>query len=140
MNSTRKSIAAQKWKQYKHGETSLGLVINQDAYNLPFVQRGMNSAAYEGLWLGDQELRIRHFHKTLEDYLSGASMRIQRKRPKTMATQQSTDQLLNAYRQMKTIREFEERLHKEIMTGEIAGFTHLYSGQEAVAVGVCDHL
>ena len=57
-----------------------------------------------------------------------------------MATQYSRDQLLEAYRQMKTIREFEERLHKEIMTGEIAGFTHLYSGQEAVAVGVCDHL
>lgn len=57
-----------------------------------------------------------------------------------MAIQQSKDQLLRAYRQMKTIREFEERLHKEIMTGEIAGFTHLYSGQEAVAVGVCEHL
>jgi pyruvate dehydrogenase E1 component alpha subunit len=57
-----------------------------------------------------------------------------------MSVQQSKDQLLRAYRQMRTIREFEERLHKEIMTGEIAGFTHLYSGQEAVAVGVCEHL
>ncbi|MCG8440433.1 MAG: hypothetical protein MI723_01370, partial [Caulobacterales bacterium] len=26
---------------------------------------------YQGLWLGEQELRIRHFHKTLEDYLEG---------------------------------------------------------------------
>lgn len=50
------------------------------------------------------------------------------------------DDLLRAYRQMKTIREFEERLHVEIQTGEIAGFTHLYSGQEAVAVGVCEQL
>jgi pyruvate dehydrogenase E1 component alpha subunit len=41
---------------------------------------------------------------------------------------------------MKIIREFEERLHVEIQTGEIAGFTHLYCGQEAVAVGVCEHL
>lgn len=41
---------------------------------------------------------------------------------------------------MKTIREFEERLHQEIATGEIAGFTHLYAGQEAVAVGVCSQL
>jgi pyruvate dehydrogenase E1 component alpha subunit len=41
---------------------------------------------------------------------------------------------------MKTIREFEERLHREIATGEIAGFTHLYAGQEAAAVGVCEHL
>ena len=57
-----------------------------------------------------------------------------------MKVQQSKEQLLRAYRRMKTIREFEERLHKEIMTGEIAGFTHLYSGQEAVAVGVCEHL
>lgn len=57
-----------------------------------------------------------------------------------MSLQQSPDQLLSAYRGMKTIREFEERLHKEIMTGEIAGFTHLYAGQEAVAIGVCAHL
>ncbi|MDJ0656399.1 MAG: thiamine pyrophosphate-dependent dehydrogenase E1 component subunit alpha [Xanthomonadales bacterium] len=48
--------------------------------------------------------------------------------------------LLRVYRSMKTIREFEERLHLEIQTGEIAGFTHLYSGQEASAVGVCDAL
>jgi len=48
--------------------------------------------------------------------------------------------LLRAYKQMCTIRAFEERLHDEIQTGEIAGFTHLYAGQEAVAVGVCEHL
>ena len=50
------------------------------------------------------------------------------------------DALERAYRQMKTIREFEERLHLEIQKGQIAGFTHLYSGQEAVAVGVCENL
>ncbi|HEX8058116.1 MAG TPA: thiamine pyrophosphate-dependent dehydrogenase E1 component subunit alpha [Novosphingobium sp.] len=54
--------------------------------------------------------------------------------------QLSREEMLKAYRQMKVIREFEERLHAEIQTGEIAGFTHLYSGQEAVAVGVCEHL
>jgi pyruvate dehydrogenase E1 component alpha subunit len=54
--------------------------------------------------------------------------------------QLSREALLGAYRRMKVIREFEERLHVEIQTGEIAGFTHLYCGQEAVAVGVCDHL
>src|SRR5258708_12666316 len=54
---------------------------------------------------------------------------------------QFTDkELIQAYRRMKTIREFEERLHLEIATGEIAGFTHLYSGQEAVAVGICELL
>jgi len=54
--------------------------------------------------------------------------------------QLSREALLRAYRQMKVIREFEERLHVDIQTGEIAGFTHLYCGQEAVAVGVCEHL
>jgi pyruvate dehydrogenase E1 component alpha subunit len=57
-----------------------------------------------------------------------------------MAAPFSAERLERAYRQMKTIREFEERLHVEIATGEIPGFTHLYSGQEAVAVGICEHL
>ena len=52
----------------------------------------------------------------------------------------NADQLMHAYRRMKTIREFEERLHIEIATGKIAGFTHLYAGQEAIAVGVCENL
>jgi len=50
------------------------------------------------------------------------------------------ERLRHAYRLMKTIRDFEERLHVEIATGEIPGFTHLYAGQEAVAVGVCEPL
>ena len=54
--------------------------------------------------------------------------------------QLNREQILGAYRQMKVIRAFEERLHDEIQTGVIAGFTHLYAGQEAVAVGVCEHL
>lgn len=54
--------------------------------------------------------------------------------------QLSREDLLRAYRRMVTIREFEMRLHDEIATGEIAGFTHLYGGQEAIAVGVCEQL
>jgi len=56
-------------RQFKHGEESLGLVLDQDAYNLPNVQLGMNSVGYDGLWLGSQELRIRHFHATIDDYV-----------------------------------------------------------------------
>lgn len=52
----------------------------------------------------------------------------------------SADAIQNAYRQMRTIREFEERLHIENASGLIPGFTHLYCGQEAVAVGACEHL
>ncbi|MGG2587359.1 thiamine pyrophosphate-dependent dehydrogenase E1 component subunit alpha [Pseudomonas aeruginosa] len=52
----------------------------------------------------------------------------------------STDQLLHAYRVMRTIRAFEERLHVEFATGEIPGFVHLYAGEEASAAGVMAHL
>src|SRR5918999_1512380 len=48
--------------------------------------------------------------------------------------------LLDAYRVMRTIREFEERLHTEFATGDIPGFVHLYAGEEAIAAGVCAHL
>src|ERR671924_262482 len=54
--------------------------------------------------------------------------------------QLTREQLLEAYRVMRTIREFEERLHREFATGEIPGFVHLYAGQEAIAAGVCAHL
>jgi acetoin:2,6-dichlorophenolindophenol oxidoreductase subunit alpha len=45
-----------------------------------------------------------------------------------------------AYRRMRTIREFEERLHVEFSNGQIPGFVHLYAGEEASAVGVCQQL
>ncbi len=48
--------------------------------------------------------------------------------------------LLNAYRLMKTIRDFEERINIEFTSGDIPGFVHLYAGEEAIAVGVCSHL
>ncbi|MFZ1994789.1 MAG: thiamine pyrophosphate-dependent dehydrogenase E1 component subunit alpha, partial [Solirubrobacteraceae bacterium] len=41
---------------------------------------------------------------------------------------------------MRTIREFEERLHTEQATGDVPGPVHLYAGQEAIAVGVCMNL
>jgi TPP-dependent pyruvate/acetoin dehydrogenase alpha subunit len=50
------------------------------------------------------------------------------------------EQLLEAYRVMRTIRDFEERLHTEFATGEIPGFVHLYAGEEAIAAGVMAHL
>ncbi|MGK9231618.1 thiamine pyrophosphate-dependent dehydrogenase E1 component subunit alpha [Inquilinus limosus] len=54
--------------------------------------------------------------------------------------QLSRDDLLRAYRQMRLIREFEDRVHLEFATGDIPGFVHLYAGEEASAVGVCLHL
>src|SRR3984885_8175528 len=49
-------------------------------------------------------------------------------------------ELLRAYRTMKVIREFEERIHVEFATGEIPGFVHLYAGEEAIATGFCMNL
>src|SRR5215216_6754547 len=56
------------------------------------------------------------------------------------ASELSKETLLEWYRTMRTIREFEERLHKEFATGEIPGFVHLYAGEEAIATGVITHL
>lgn len=57
-----------------------------------------------------------------------------------MSVTLNKEQLLAAYRSMRTIREFEERLHVEFATGEIPGFVHLYAGEEASAVGTMSHL
>ena len=58
--------------QHRHGEVSLGLVLDQDSYNLPRVQKGMNSRAYRGLLINYRERRIRHMHKVLDGYLGAA--------------------------------------------------------------------
>ncbi|CDG33025.1 Acetoin dehydrogenase E1 component alpha-subunit [Parasaccharibacter apium] len=58
----------------------------------------------------------------------------------TGKTDISHDILLSAYRRMKTIRTFENRLHEDFKAGIVPGFTHLYAGQESVAVGICSHL
>ncbi|HXF47034.1 MAG TPA: thiamine pyrophosphate-dependent dehydrogenase E1 component subunit alpha [Burkholderiaceae bacterium] len=50
------------------------------------------------------------------------------------------EQLLYAYRTMRTIREFEERLHVDFARGDIPGFVHLYAGEEAAAAGIIMHL
>jgi pyruvate dehydrogenase E1 component alpha subunit len=58
---------------------------------------------------------------------------------KTSETFTKTE-LLDAYRTMKTIRVFEDRIHDEFSTGLIPGFVHLYAGEEASATGICMHL
>ena len=51
------------------GKCEGGGLMDEDLYNLPRIQAGMRSRAFESLHLGDQEIRIRHFHKTLEGYV-----------------------------------------------------------------------
>lgn len=45
-------------------------VLQQDADNVAGVQAGVQSESFRGAWFGDQELRLRHFHNTLDAYLN----------------------------------------------------------------------
>lgn len=59
----------------------------------------------------------------------------------TLLTAQYTSaQLCQMYRQMLLIRLFEEKAAEMYTKGHISGFSHLYIGQEAVAVGVTSML
>jgi TPP-dependent pyruvate/acetoin dehydrogenase alpha subunit len=48
--------------------------------------------------------------------------------------------LLDAYRRMRSIREFDDRMRRENAAGTVPGFVHLYIGEEAIATGACMHL
>jgi TPP-dependent pyruvate/acetoin dehydrogenase alpha subunit len=48
--------------------------------------------------------------------------------------------LVRMYRNMLTIRRFEERASKEFKAGAVPGLVHSYIGQEAIATGVCFNL
>ncbi len=50
------------------------------------------------------------------------------------------DESLELYRRMRLIRRFEDSVQSLFLKGEVHGTTHLYSGQEASAVGVCSAL
>ncbi len=51
--------------------------------------------------------------------------------------QLSRDELKRAYRTMRLIRGFEERVRKEFEAGNIPGFVHVYNGAEASGTGIC---
>ncbi|WP_238381042.1 thiamine pyrophosphate-dependent dehydrogenase E1 component subunit alpha [Alkalilacustris brevis] len=44
------------------------------------------------------------------------------------------------YRQMLRIRAFEDQANQLYLSAKMPGLTHMYSGQEAVAVGICEAL
>jgi len=70
---TGQRVPRPEHRSHRHGEVSLGLVLDQDAFNLPRVQKGMHSAGYRGLHISHKERRIRHMHDTLDRYLEGRS-------------------------------------------------------------------
>jgi TPP-dependent pyruvate/acetoin dehydrogenase alpha subunit len=52
----------------------------------------------------------------------------------------TTEILQVAYRTMRTIRSFEEKLIELVNQGKLGGFLHVCIGQEAIAAAVCAHL
>ena len=52
----------------------------------------------------------------------------------------NTEQYLQMYRQMVRIRSFEDQANQLYLSAKMPGLTHMYSGEEAVAVGICEAL
>src|SRR5512140_3676313 len=50
------------------------------------------------------------------------------------------EQLLHMYQQMARIRAFEDKVNELYQGAKMPGLAHLYNGEEAVAVGVCEAL
>ena len=55
-------------------------------------------------------------------------------------TSTEKEKWLRAYRQMVSIRLFEEQVNEVYTRALMPGLAHLYSGEEAVAVGICEAL
>jgi acetoin:2,6-dichlorophenolindophenol oxidoreductase subunit alpha len=52
----------------------------------------------------------------------------------------NTEAYLRMYRQMVRIRTFEDNANQLYLSAKMPGLTHMYSGEEAVAVGICEAL
>ncbi|MDG2405605.1 MAG: thiamine pyrophosphate-dependent dehydrogenase E1 component subunit alpha [Paracoccaceae bacterium] len=52
----------------------------------------------------------------------------------------NTEDYLRMYRQMVKIRAFEDNANKLYLDAKMPGLTHMYSGEEAIAVGICEAL
>ena len=67
----------------------------------------------------------------------------QTKKAKTKATKRGSvqdERWIHFYRQMVKIRQFEEEVNQLYLGAKMPGLAHLYIGQEAIAVGVCEAL
>ena len=52
----------------------------------------------------------------------------------------NTEDYLRMYRQMVRIRTFEDNANQLYLSAKMPGLTHMYSGEEGVAVGICEAL
>jgi TPP-dependent pyruvate/acetoin dehydrogenase alpha subunit len=58
----------------------------------------------------------------------------------SVADVRNTEAYLRMYRQMVRIRTFEDNANQLYLSAKMPGLTHMYSGEEAVAVGICEAL
>ena len=58
----------------------------------------------------------------------------------TAASGKNAEAYMRMYRQMQRIRTFEDNANKLYLEAKMPGLTHMYSGEEAVAVGICEAL
>ena len=57
-------------RQFKNRDEPYNVVYEQDAANCEKQQKGFHQIGFRGMWISDQELRVRHLHKVLDDYMN----------------------------------------------------------------------
>jgi phenylpropionate dioxygenase-like ring-hydroxylating dioxygenase large terminal subunit len=68
----RRMAADELFSQAPELGESLGTIFDQDLFNMPMIQKGMHNVESRELVLADyHEVRIRHFHQTLDKYING---------------------------------------------------------------------
>ncbi len=73
-----------EYRLFRHGELAdyadafggsfdpvLANVLQQDGSNMPTMQQGTRSRGFRGMILSEQEVRLRHFHQTIDRFLMG---------------------------------------------------------------------
>lgn len=63
-----------------------------------------------------------------------------KKKADTKSAGHNTEDYMRMYTQMVKIREFEHHANRLYLEAKMPGLTHMYSGEEAVAVGICEAL
>lgn len=58
-------------KVLTYGEDSIGAAIEEDVAVFVTQQRGFRSRGFKGVYLSNQEKRIRRYHEMIDDYISG---------------------------------------------------------------------
>ena len=73
-HKVHRHVAADSYADVFKGtfEPVLANVLAQDGSNMVTMQAGVASDSFKGMILSDQEIRLRHFHKTIDDFISGA--------------------------------------------------------------------